>query len=88
MKHKLQRKRARRRARAPALRNKIKTKHARVLAAFRMGIVEWDETDDAYYIGDQDVTKAMRALSSDANVFGECKLRNPRYSFGVKWVVN
>jgi hypothetical protein len=61
-------------------------RHARVLAAFRMGIIEWDETVNAYYLGDTDVTEAMHGLTFAAGVFGPCKLLDPRRDSGIKWI--
>lgn len=68
MKRKLQRKRARQRRRdTPA---RIMAKYAVELAAFRMGLVVWNDTLMSYFIGDRDVTYAMERLTFDAKVLG------------------
>lgn len=86
MKHKRQRRRARARRRALNSPSKVRARHAGVLAAFHMGLVEWDQAKDKYYVDDQDVTEAMLALTFHAYVFGTVRLRNSGRTTDLKWL--
>lgn len=85
MKRKLQRRRAHQRRRALGLPSRIMAKYAAELAAYRMGLVVWDDTDELYLLDGKDVSEAIIELTCKCGALGPAPITRPRQASGFRY---